>query len=138
MSLRGLVPPNNFAQVLPGVFRSSFPKPENFAFLKSLRLKTILCVPPCSLSLTDFVLTAFRTLVTEEYPEPNVQFMQANDIQHYQIGIEANKDPFVTIPQTSISAALAVVLNPQNYPLLIHCNKGKVSYLASSAPMQRC
>lgn len=40
------LPPSNFGMVAPGVYRSSFPKPENFAFLRSLGLKSVLCVPP--------------------------------------------------------------------------------------------
>lgn len=35
-------PPENFAIVVPGIFRSSFPRKENFDFLKSLRLKSVL------------------------------------------------------------------------------------------------
>lgn len=37
-----LYPPENFAIVVPGVFRSSFPRKKNFEFLKSLKLKSIL------------------------------------------------------------------------------------------------
>ncbi|KAI9671772.1 MAG: hypothetical protein M1831_003300 [Alyxoria varia] len=41
-SLWGLVPPKNFDLVMPSVYRCSFPQTENFPFLKSLGLKTIL------------------------------------------------------------------------------------------------
>lgn len=41
-SLWGLIPPKNFGHVMPGVFRCSYPKPENFSFLKTLGLKSIL------------------------------------------------------------------------------------------------
>ena len=37
-----LVPPENFALVCPGVYRSGFPKKRNFGFLGTLGLKTIL------------------------------------------------------------------------------------------------
>lgn len=41
--LTPLTPPTNFGAVIPGqIYRSSFPLPENFSFLKSLKLKTIL------------------------------------------------------------------------------------------------
>ncbi len=33
----------NFAEVVPGVYRSSFPRFGNFAHLQSLGLRTILC-----------------------------------------------------------------------------------------------
>lgn len=34
--------PENFSMVVTGVYRSSFPRPENFAFLEKLKLKSIL------------------------------------------------------------------------------------------------
>ena len=37
-----LVPPENFAMVCPGVYRSGFPKKRNFRFLEGLGLKTVL------------------------------------------------------------------------------------------------
>jgi len=41
--LRPLLPPANFGAVVPGsIYRSSFPSAENFGFLESLKLKTIL------------------------------------------------------------------------------------------------
>jgi len=41
--LTPLAPPRNFGAVIPGqIYRGSFPIPENFSFLKSLKLKTIL------------------------------------------------------------------------------------------------
>lgn len=36
--------PDNFAVVTSSVYRSSFPKPENFSYIKKLGLKTILWV----------------------------------------------------------------------------------------------
>jgi len=46
--------------VVPGVYRSGFPKTKHFAFLKKLELKAIL------------------TLVLEEYPPANKAFNEAN------------------------------------------------------------
>ena len=37
-----LIPPTNFAMVAKGVYRSGYPNPKNFAFLKKLGLKSIL------------------------------------------------------------------------------------------------
>jgi len=37
-----LVPPENFALVSSGVYRSGFPKKRNFRFMETLRLKTVL------------------------------------------------------------------------------------------------
>ncbi|OCK85359.1 tyrosine-protein phosphatase SIW14 [Lepidopterella palustris CBS 459.81] len=105
--LRSLLPPVNFGAVIPGsIYRSSFPLPENFGFLKSLKLKSIL------------------TLVPEKYPQPNVDFMAQEGIQHFQVHIPANKET-VCIPQCQMTEALGIVLDRRNHPLLIHCNKGK-------------
>ncbi|KAH0543652.1 hypothetical protein FGG08_002090 [Glutinoglossum americanum] len=102
-----LVPPPNFSLVWKGVYRSSFPKADHFEHLKSLGLRSIL------------------TLVPEEYPEANIIFMKENGIKHHQISMPGNKEPFVKIPPQAIKAALGVVLNRHNHPILIHCNKGK-------------
>lgn len=67
-----------------------------------------------------------RTLVPEDYPGENVEFIKKHGIQHFQIPIPANKDPFVTIPPQDMAAALKLLLDRRNHPILIHCNKGKV------------
>jgi tyrosine-protein phosphatase SIW14 len=36
------VPPENFALVCSGVYRSGFPLKKNFKFMETLRLKTVL------------------------------------------------------------------------------------------------
>ncbi|EPS35690.1 hypothetical protein H072_10850 [Dactylellina haptotyla CBS 200.50] len=99
--------PRNFSMVWPGVYRSSFPAKANFPYLKMLKLKTIL------------------TLIPEKYPQSNVEFMQSNGIQHIQIGIAANKEPFVEVPLDKITQAVSIILDKRNHPILIHCNKGK-------------
>lgn len=104
-----LIPPENFAMIEKGLYRSGFPKKKNFAFLKkSLRLKSIL------------------TLVLEDYPLANSAFNQQNGITLLQFGVPGNKEPFVDIPEAGIVAALQAVLDRRNHPMLIHCNKGKV------------
>ncbi|KAI9358278.1 tyrosine phosphatase family-domain-containing protein [Zopfochytrium polystomum] len=102
-----LIPCENFALVCKGVYRSAFPKKKNFPFLKRLRLKSVL------------------TLILEEYPEQNQRFLEENDISFFQFGVAGNKEPFVDIPEETICAALTVIMDRRNHPLLIHCNKGK-------------
>jgi len=105
--LTSLLPPVNFGAVIPEhVYRSSFPLPENFSFLRSLKLKTIL------------------TLVPEPFPGPYVEFMESNGIRQVIIPVPANKD-VVCIEDKTMIQALGVVLDRSHYPLLIHCNKGK-------------
>lgn len=69
-----LIPPENFAMIEKGLYRSGFPKKKNFAFLKkSLRLRSIL------------------TLVLEDYPLANSEFNRVNGIQLLQFGVPGNK-----------------------------------------------
>ncbi|KAK1944896.1 Tyrosine-protein phosphatase DSP1 [Phytophthora citrophthora] len=103
-----LIPPENFAMIEKGLYRSGFPKKKNFAFLKkSLQLKSIL------------------TLVLEDYPLANSEFNKMHGITLLQFGVPGNKEPFVDIPEDGIVAALKAVLDKRNHPMLIHCNKGK-------------
>ncbi|KAI1316958.1 hypothetical protein EDD11_009202 [Mortierella claussenii] len=102
-----LCPPDNFNMVSTWIYRSSFPKKKNFSFLKKLGLKSIL------------------TLILEDYPDQNMKFLKENNVTLFQFGIAGNKEPFVQIPDDKISAALAVLLDRRNHPILIHCNKGK-------------
>lgn len=99
--------PHNYSAVIPGaVYRSGFPEPKNFTFLKSLRLKTIL------------------TLVPEPFGNEYVDFMRTNGIRQIVVPVPANKE-VVCIEDATIIQALGAVLDRSNYPLLIHCNKGK-------------
>ncbi|KAI8585445.1 tyrosine phosphatase family-domain-containing protein [Geranomyces variabilis] len=102
-----LYPTENFNMITKGVYRSAFPKKKNFSFLKKLGLRSIL------------------TLILEDYPDQNQKFMEENNIQLFQFGVAGNKEPFVDIPEETICAALTVLLDRRNHPILIHCNKGK-------------
>ncbi|QLQ77971.1 hypothetical protein HG537_0A02180 [Torulaspora globosa] len=103
-----VIPPENFSHVAGEIYRSSFPRMENFAFLqRRLKLKSIL------------------VLIPEEYPAENEQFLKQSGIRLFQVGMSGNKEPFVNIPSDLLTRALEVVLNPENQPILIHCNRGK-------------
>lgn len=69
----GWIVPDNFHQVLPGLYRSSFPKAESFPFLRHLGLKSVL------------------SLVQEDYPEEHAKFMDEIGIKHFQVGMPGNK-----------------------------------------------
>lgn len=97
--------PANFGTVVPGIYRSSYPKDADYAFLQQLKLKTII------------------TLVDKELPETFVPFMKANNIQHRHITMQGTKKE--TIPIQTMAAILEVIHDKRNHPLLIHCNHGK-------------
>lgn len=105
---REVIPPENFSHVCGEIYRSSFPRPENFEFLRDrLKLRSIL------------------VLIPEEYPAENMRFMEETGIKLFQVGMSGNKEPFVNIPSDLLTKALAIVLDPSNHPILIHCNRGK-------------
>lgn len=107
-SIVGLyTPPENFATVCQGIYRSSFPRVENFEYLETLKLKSILC------------------LIPEDYPSENIEFNKKHNINFCQIGLSGNKEPFVKIKPDLVTKALNFLLDPLNQPVLIHCNRGK-------------
>lgn len=60
--------------------------------------------------------------------------MEENGIRQIVVPIPANKE-IVCMDAQTMMKALGVVLDRENYPLLIHCNKGKVRALLDiSAP----
>lgn len=99
--------PTNFQTIAPGLYRSSYPQIAHFAKLEDLGLKTIVTLVPFELSL--------------EYSN----FITSNGIIHHQIGVLANKDPEVFTHTETVHKVLEIMLDPSNYPMLIHCNKGK-------------
>ncbi|KAG0669247.1 hypothetical protein C6P45_003963 [Maudiozyma exigua] len=107
-NVKEMIPPENFSHVVGEIYRSSFPRIENFDFLvKRLQLKSIL------------------VLIPEEYPVENLEFMKQSGIKLFQVGMSGNKEPFVNIPSDLLTKALEIVLDPKNQPILIHCNRGK-------------
>lgn len=117
-----LEPPENFAFVCKGVFRSAFPKKKNFKFLEKLKLKSILYTKflrhPFLHSVHTHSPIKYRTLILEEYPEQNMIFCRENDIMLFQYGVPGNKEPFVDIPDDQIAGALAVLMGA--YSLIQH------------------
>lgn len=97
--------PVNFGFVMPGLFRSSYPKPENYDFLEQLGLKTIV------------------TLVDKNYTDEYRDFIDRNHINHDMFAMKGTKKE--DIPLATMESILNIVLDRSNYPLLIHCNQGR-------------
>ena len=53
--------------------------------------------------------------------------MEEDGIEHFRIIVPAHKNSSSVIPIEMILETLKIILNRANYPLLIHCNKGKVT-----------
>ncbi|KAK4242186.1 tyrosine phosphatase family-domain-containing protein [Achaetomium macrosporum] len=97
--------PANFGVVVPGVYRSSFPRSEDYAFIEGLKLKTIV------------------TLVRKDFPEGYDAFLQKNGIRHCVFDMKGTKKE--DIPLQTMKSILRLVLDRRNHPLLVHCNHGK-------------
>jgi len=97
--------PINFARVIPGVYRSSYPEAKDYEYLKTLGLKTIV------------------TLVQKDFPEGFQAFMQKEGIQHVVIDMQGTKKVEISLPV--VTSVMEIVLDHRNYPILMHCNHGK-------------
>ncbi|KAI0102456.1 tyrosine phosphatase family-domain-containing protein [Nemania sp. FL0031] len=98
-------PPINFSVVSEGLYRSGYPQPQDYPFIQGLRLKTIV------------------TLVDKELPDGYQEFIHINGITHKIFDMAGTKKE--DIPINMMRSIFAVVSQPNNYPLLIHCNHGK-------------
>lgn len=67
------VPPLNFSMVDNGIYRSGFPDTDNFAFLQSLGVRSVVYLCP------------------EPYPEANMDFLDSSGIKLYHFGIDGAK-----------------------------------------------
>ena len=108
-----LVPPLNFAMVVPGIYRSGFFNYRNYRFLKeSVRIRSVM------------------HLSTEKYTEhkigqDNLVFMEDNSIQMFTCKLGPHKEPFGETDQEIIADALSILLDVRNHPVLVHDDKGK-------------
>ena len=103
---RVLIPPLNFAMVCPGVYRSGYPNSKNFPFLEQLNFKSIVYLCP------------------QEYTDDMAAFINRHDVKVFSCGTKGNIEPFGRISETTMAIALKTVMNKENHPILIHCDKG--------------
>ncbi|KAK8134360.1 hypothetical protein PG984_006372 [Apiospora sp. TS-2023a] len=105
-ALSSAVPlPLNFACVIPGVFRSSYPQAQDYAYLSQLKLKTIV------------------TLVQKDLPEGFQEFINGNGITHKVFDMVGTKK--AEIPLGLMRSIMEIIADRRYHPLLIHCNHGK-------------
>ncbi|PWY98367.1 hypothetical protein BCV70DRAFT_202145 [Testicularia cyperi] len=102
-----VVPPLNFNMVSRGIYRSGHPNERNFEFMRRLNLKSIMY------------------LGNEDYRSNVVGWARGEGISIFHFRLAINKEPMAEMDGTDVTAALNVILNRANSPILIHCNKGK-------------
>lgn len=102
-----IVPPLNFSMVSRGIYRSGHPNERNFEFLRRLNLKSVLY------------------LGTEDYRSNMTNWTASQNIQTFHLRLAINKEPTAEMDEGDVVKALQLILKPENWPILIHCNKGK-------------
>lgn len=100
--------PLSFSRVDNGIYRSSYPASRTIPFIKTLKLKSMICLSPSDLR---------QDLKT---------FASENDITIFESEIGHNQDPFVVMSENSVADAIKFMLNPLNLPLMVFCTNGKV------------
>ena len=103
------IPPLNFSLVISRevlLYRSGFPMPINYDFIrKQLHIKTV-------------IYLGNEKEIADEY----TAFLASEKINFVFVPMESCRDPDI---DEKIRKVLLLVLNADNYPMLIHSNKGK-------------
>lgn len=106
--LRPLIPPPNFGACQnDSVFRSAFPQDRNIEFLKTINIRSVLC------------------LVGSRPSDGYIQWIKHAHIKRFRIDIAPNKNGQIKTTRDSLCEALLRVMDSANYPLYIHCNQGR-------------
>lgn len=105
------IPPLNFAPVIStdvSLYRSGYPMPINYSFIRDrLNLKTVI-----------YIGDKEDTSTTTQYS----QFLRSRSINFIHVPMESCTDDGI---QEKLDSILRIILNVENYPILIHSNKGK-------------
>ncbi|KNC33700.1 hypothetical protein FF38_03573 [Lucilia cuprina] len=102
------VPPTNFAPVERRLYRSAAPLPINFSFIKLLGIKTVIW------------------LAVEDPSDAFIDFVDENNIQLEHLGLlNEGEKPWDPISDSSIEEALELIMDLNNYPVLICCSMGR-------------
>lgn len=136
------VPPLNFSLVEDGIYRSGFPMPANYPFLDRLKLKTIIYLgdtgqdKPKAKKVKEDKGNGDekkekkkKENSTQDIFEKYKAWVTASDIQFHHLVMHSSQEPFILNTQEetqkALITALELMLNKQNFPILIHSNKGK-------------
>ena len=125
-----LVPPLNFSLVENGIYRSGFPMPINYPFLKQLRLKTIIYLGDLGNQTSKKGKKKDKHGTAEIMNNYLDWIKNDTEIRFYNLLFESSQEPFnkpddIQQATQSLTFALQLILNKENYPILIHSNKGK-------------
>lgn len=139
------VPPLNFSLVEDGIYRSGFPMPINYPFLEQLGIKTIIYLGDLGEKKKDEKLKKKNKEEGDKKPKEKEKkdkhgtaeimdnykkWIETTDIKFHDLFIKSALEPFTleedrTQALETIKTALQLIVNKQNFPILIHSNKGK-------------
>ncbi|KAG5365826.1 putative tyrosine-protein phosphatase OCA1 [Yarrowia sp. B02] len=103
-----VVPPLNFGPVERNLYRSGQPEPISFPFLEKLRLRTILW------------------LAVEDPSDNFLAFADDHEIVVHHLGlVTEGTNPWDQLTESSIVAALQIIMDRDSYPLLVCCGMGR-------------
>ena len=90
------------------IYRSAYPANRTLPFVKTLGLKTMVCLTPSDIkqSLRDFA--------------------RENGISLMEMDVGCNKEPFQAMNDKVVSEAVSLLVDPSQHPLLVFCTNGKV------------
>ncbi|KAK6457198.1 tyrosine phosphatase family-domain-containing protein [Scheffersomyces xylosifermentans] len=136
------VPPLNFSLVEDKIYRSGFPMPINYPYLKQLGLKTIIYLGDLgheSKKKKKDKKDKDKSEKSEKKKDKHgtaeimaqyQEWITTTDITFHNLRMESSQEPFNRPDehqqaQESLAIALQLILNKDNFPMLIHSNKGK-------------
>lgn len=135
------VPPLNFSFVEDGIYRSGFPMPINYPFMKQLKLKTIIYVGDLCYEKPKKDKENKPKKDKEDKPKKDKNgsseiyekykaWIDSTDIKFCPLVVHSSQEPFTLVgtqaqTQELLEAALNLILDKRNFPILIHSNKGK-------------
>jgi tyrosine-protein phosphatase SIW14 len=79
-------------------------------------------------SVEEMLIPHSSLVKRDPFPGHLASFIQHHGIRHCVIGMQGTKK--VKIPDAMMHSIMKVVLDQENYPILIHCNHGKVDWTA--------
>ena len=98
--------PEQFGIVEHGLYRCAFPTSEMYAFLRRLRVRTVV-------NLLD------------KFPLEYESFVLTEGIQYYHAAVKGNKLHAEEMDRDVVKQALAVIMDSRSHPLVVHCRSGK-------------
>lgn len=129
-----LVPPLNFSLVEDRIYRSGFPIEINYPFIEQLKLKTIIYLGDLGQEKkkekTKKDGKAKKEGTKEQIWHQYKNWISTTDIQFHHLIMELSQEPFNSDQELEqskelLKTALQLMLDKNNFPMLIHSNKGK-------------